>query len=334
MKHLKSAIKNPKWLAVVAAVVTFAACEALSEAQQPKKIRRIGILLSGSRNPIWGEAFRQALREVVYIDGQNVAFEYRNAEGKSERQAILARELVATSVDVLVAAGGNDVTGSLMRATKTIPIIMTAGSNPVARGLIASLARPGGNVTGITAGWDDLSGKRLELLKETIPKLLRVAVLWNSTYGHNTQWRASQVAAKSLKLELYSMQIQSTDDFKSAFNGTVKARSEALAVTQSSEIGTGIGQVIQLAIKHRLPAIYAIPEYSESGGLMAYGGSRSDLARHTAVYIDKILRGAKAAELPVEQPAKFEFVINLKTAKEIGFTVPPNVLARADKVIK
>ena len=177
---------NPKWVAVVAAVVVFATCGALSQAQQSKKIPRIGILLSGSRNPIWGEAFRQALREIGYIDGQTVGFEYRNAEGKNERQAVLARELVATRVDVLV-AGGNDVTGSLMRATKTIPIIMTAGSNPVARGLIASLARPGGNVTGITAGWDDLSGKRLELLKETIPKLLRVAVLWNSTYGHNTQ---------------------------------------------------------------------------------------------------------------------------------------------------
>lgn len=189
---------NQRIFVLALGALLFALCVPL-QAQQPKKIRRIGILLSGSRNPIWGEAFRQALREVVYIDGQNVAFEYRNAEGKSERQAILARELVATSVDVLVAAGGNDVTGSLMRATKTIPIIMTAGSNPVARGLIASLARPGGNVTGITAGWDDLSGKRLELLKETIPKLLRVAVLWNSTYGHNTQWRASQVAAKSLK---------------------------------------------------------------------------------------------------------------------------------------
>ena len=187
---------------------------------------------------------------------------------------------------------------------------------------------------GITAGWDDLSGKRLELLKETFPKTTRDAVLWNSTYGHSTQWKASQAAAKDLKLQLYSMKIQTLDDFEAAFREAIKAQSEALAVTQSSEIGTGIQRVIRLATKHRLPAIYAIPEYAESGGLIAYGGSRTDLARHAAVYVDKILKGAKAADLPVEQPTKFELVINLQTAKRIGVAVPPNVLARADRVIK
>ena len=305
-----------------------------AEAQQAKKVQRIGVLLSGSRTPIWGDAFRQALRELGYIDGQNIAIEYRTAEGRNKRQPELARELVAMKVDVLVAAGGNDVTDALMRATKSIPIVMTAGSNPVARGMISSLARPGANVTGITSNWDDLSGKRLELLKETLPKLARIAVLWSSSGERGTQWKASQAAAKQMNLQLHSMQIRTADDLEGAFKEAVKARSGAVAVTQSSEVGANIQRVIQLATKHRLPGIYAIPEYAEAGGLMAYGGSRSDLARRAAVYVDKILKGAKAAELPVEQPMKFEFVINLKTATQIGVTIPPNVLARANRVIK
>jgi putative tryptophan/tyrosine transport system substrate-binding protein len=304
------------------------------EAQQPKKVPRIGVLLSGSRTPVWGEAFRQALRELKYIEGQNIAIEYRNAEGRSQRQPEIARELVAMKVDVLISGGGNDVTGALMQATKSIPIVMTAGSNAVARGLISSLARPGGNVTGITSNWDDLSGKRLELLKEAIPKVSRIAVLWNSSGGRQTQWKASQTAAKEMNLQLHSMQIRTADDLENAFKDAVKARSGAVAVTQSSEVGANVQRVIQLATKHRLAAIYAIPEYAEAGGLMAYGGSRSDLARRAATYVDKILKGAKAAELPVEQPMKFEFIINLKAAKQIGLTIPPNVLARADKVIR
>jgi putative ABC transport system substrate-binding protein len=221
-----------------------------------------------------------------------------------------------------------------MQATKSIPIVMTAGSNAVGRGLIASLARPGGNVTGITSNWDDLSGKRLELLKETIPKLSRIAVLWNSSGGRQTQWKASQTAAKEMNLQLYSMQIRTADDLENVFTEAVKARSGAVAVTQSTEVGANIARVIQLASKHRLPAIYATPEYVDAGALMAYGGSRRDLARRAAVYVDKILKGAKAADLPVEQPTKFEFVVNLKTAKQIGLTIPPNVLARADRVIR
>jgi putative ABC transport system substrate-binding protein len=218
-------------------------------------------------------------------------------------------------VDLLIAGGGNDVTGALMQATKSIPIIMTAGSNPVERKMISSLARPGGNVTGITANWDDLSGKRLKLLKETIPKLSRIAVLWQSSSGRGTQWKASQAAAKQMNLQLHSMQIRASADLEGAFSAAVKARTGAVAVTQSPVLASDIQRVFQLATKHRLPAIYAIPEYAEAGGLMAYGGSRSDLARRAAVYVDKILKGAKAGELPVEQPAKFEFVINLKTAK-------------------
>jgi putative ABC transport system substrate-binding protein len=318
----------------VALGIAFAIAGAVAEAQQPKKILRIGVLLSGSRTPVWGEAFRQALRELGYIDGQNIAIEYRNADGRNDRQANLANELVAMKVDLLVAGGGNDVTRALMQATKSIPIVMTAGSNAVGRGLIASLARPGGNVTGITSNWDDLSGKRLEWLKETIPKLSRIAVLWNSSGGRQTQWKASQTAAKEMNLQLYSMQIRTADDLENVFTEAVKARSGAVAVTQSTEVGANIARVIQLASKHRLPAIYATPEYVDAGALMAYGGSRRDLARRAAVYVDKILKGAKAADLPVEQPTKFEFVVNLKTAKQIGLTIPPNVLARADRVIR
>jgi putative ABC transport system substrate-binding protein len=306
----------------------------VTQAQQPKKVPRIGILLSGSRTPVWGEAFRHALRDLGYIDGQSITIEYRNADGRNDRQRELAKELVAMNVDVLIAGGGNDVTGALMQATQSIPIVMTAGSNAVARGLISSLARPGGNVTGVTSNWDDLSGKRLELLKEGIPKVSRIAVLWNSSGGRQTQWKASQTAAKELNLQLHSMQIRAADDLEKAFKDAVKARSGAVAVTQSSEIGANIQRVIQLATNHRLPAVYGIPEYAEAGGLMAYGGSRSDLARRAATYVDKILKGAKAAELPVEQPMKFEFIINLKTAKQIGLTIPANLLVRADKVIR
>lgn len=209
-------------------------------AQQPANNPRIAVLLSGAQNPFWVDAFRKALRELGYIEGKNIAIEYRNAEGKSDRQMQLARELVAMKVDVLVAGGGNDVTRALMETTKSIPIVMTSGSNAVARGLISSLARPGGNVTGVTGNFDDLSGKRLELLKETIPELSRVAVLWNSTGGRQTQWQASQTAAKQLNLQLFSMQIHTADDLENAFKEAGKARIGAVAVTQSSEIGNDI----------------------------------------------------------------------------------------------
>ena len=305
-----------------------------ADAQHATKIPRVGVLVTGSGSNIWHDAFRQALRELGYIERQNIVIEYRSAEGRSARQPELARELVDMNVDVLVSGGGNDVTRALMQATKTIPIVMTAGSDAVARGLISSLARPGGNVTGLTSLWDDLTGKRLELLKDTIPNLSRVAVLWHSSGGQRTQWKASQTAARQLNLQLHSMEIHTAEDLESVFKEARKARSGAIAVTQSSEVGSNHQRVIVLASKHRLPAIYAIPEYSEVGGLMAYGGNRADLSRRAATYVDKILKGAKPAELPVEQPTKYELVINLKTAKQIGMIIPSQVLARADKVIK
>ena len=325
--------RNLARLTFAVSALLFGLCGSL-EAQQQTKAPRIGILLSGSRNPIGGDAFKKALHGLGYVEGKNIVIDYRNAAGDGRRQQQLAKELVALQPDILVASGGNDVTQALMSVTKAIPIIMTAGSNPVERGMVASLARPGGNVTGITASWDDLSGKRLELLKEILPELSRVAVLWNSTGGRQTQWKASQAAAKQLNLQLHSMEIRTADDLENAFREAIKARSGAVAVTQSSEIGANIGRVIALTIKHRLSSIYATPEHAEAGGLTAYGGSRTELARRAAVYVDKILKGAKPAELPVEQPTKFEFVMNLKTAKQIGLTIPPNVLARADRVIK
>ena len=288
----------------------------------------VRVLIPGTKH------FAKRCESLDILEGQNVAIEYRSAEGKNDRQPELARELVAMKVDVLVSGGGNDVTRALMQATKTVPIVMTAGSDAVGRGLISTLARPGGNVTGLTSLWDDLSGKRLELLKETLPKLSRVAVLWHSSGGRRTQWNASQAAAQQLNLQLHSMEIHTAEDLEKVFKEAVKARSGAVAVTQTSEVGSNHERVIELASKYRLPAIYAIPEYAEAGGLMAYGGNRSDLSRRAAVYVDKILKGAKPAELPVEQPTKFELVINLKTAKQIGVTIPPGVLARADKVIR
>jgi putative ABC transport system substrate-binding protein len=237
-------------------------------------------------------------------------------------------------VDVLISGGGNDVTRALMQATKTVPIVITAGSDAVGRGLISSLARPGGNVTGLTSVEDDLTGKRLELLKDTVPKLSRVAVLWHSSRGRQTQWKANQAAAQQLNLQLHSMEIHTAEDLENVFKEAVMARSGAVAVTQTSEVASNHRQVIDLTSKHRLPAIYAVPDYAEAGGLLAYGGSRSDLSRGAAVYVDKILKGATAGELPVEQPTKFELVVNLKTAKQIGLTIPPGVLARANRVIK
>ena len=328
----KSKIKNRKWMGLFALFMTLVGARA--EAQESKKIPRVGVLVTGSGSYTWHEAFRQALRELGYTEGRNIVIDYRSAKGQNDRQAELANELVKMKMDVLVSGGGNDVTRALMQATKSVPIAMTAGSDAVGRGLISSLARPGGNVTGLTSLWDDLTGKRLELLKNTIPKLTRVSVLWHSSGGRRTQWNASQAAAQQLNLQLHSMEIHTAEDLENVFKEAVKARSGAVAVTQTSEVGSNHERVIELASKHQLPAIYAIPEYAESGGLMAYGGNRSDLSRRAAVYVDKILKGAKPAELPVEQPTKFELVINLKTAKQIGLAIPPNVLARADKVIK
>jgi putative tryptophan/tyrosine transport system substrate-binding protein len=320
-----------KILALLFANIILASSQ-LAEAQ-PKKVPLIGILDSGTSSASAGriESFRQALRELGYVEGQNIAIEYRFADGKSDRFPELAAALVTAKADVLVAAGGNSTTRALKQASKTIPIVMTSGSDAVDGGLVSSLARPGGNVTGLTSLYDDLSGKRLELLKETVPKLSRVGVLWA---GGGNQWRAIQAAARDLHLQVHSMEIRNDNDYEGAFKEAIKARSGALTVTTNTPFVPNRKRITDLATKHRLPTMYAARSYVETGGLMYYGPSASDLYRRAAVYVDKILKGARPADLPVEQPVKFEFIVNLKAARQIDLTIPPNVLARADRVIK
>ena len=305
-------------------------------AQQPTKGPTIGFLsggFSGSNRGI--EQFQRALRELGYVEGKNITFEYRYAEDKPDRSPALAAELIRLKVDVIVAGGTGD-TLAAKNATRTIPIVfLEEVSDPVASGLVDSLARPGGNITGFTTIAAVLAGKRLELLKETIPKLSRVAVLWDpKAPGNAPQWKESQLAARQLGLQLYSMEVSSADKYESAFKEAIKARSAALAVTRHRLANTHLKRIADLATKHRLPAIYTRGDFVVSGGLMSYGADEVEPFRRAAVMVDKILKGTKPADLPVERSTKFEFVINLKTAKQIGLTIPPNVLARADKVIK
>jgi putative tryptophan/tyrosine transport system substrate-binding protein len=312
-----------------------ATCSAV-EAQQPSKLPKIGFLrarLVASGTSLDG--LLRELRTLGYVDGRNVAFEFRSADNSLDRLPALADELVRLKVDLLVAAATVE-TLAAKNATTTIPIVaLSLGTNPVASGLVESLAHPGGNITGFTALGTDLAGKRLELLKETIPKLTRAAVLWNPKEANGPQyWKESQLSARELGLQLHSMQVSSADKFDSAFKEAIKAGSTALSVTQGTFINSYRKQITDLAAKHRLPAMYTREDSVDDGGLMSYGPDQAEAYKRVAIIIDKILKGAKAADLPVEQPTKFELIINLKTAKQIGLTIPPNVLARADKVIK
>jgi ABC-type uncharacterized transport system substrate-binding protein len=307
-----------------------------AEAQQPTKIPRIGYLVSAfpSSTPARIEAFRQGLREVGYVEGKNIIIEFRYAEGKFDRLPALAAELVRLKVDVVVTTGAL-VTRAAKEATGAIPIVMANDTDPVSNGFVASLARPSGNITGLSTLAPELSGKRLELLKEIVPELSRVAVLGTSTGPGNAQTlREVELAAGVLKVQIQYLDVLGPKDIETAFRAASKARADAVLLLASSVFTSQRTQVADLAAKNRLPAVYAQPEYVESGGLMTYGPSMTDLFRRAATYVDKILKGANPADLPVEQPIKFEFVINLKTAKQIGLTIPPNVLVRADKVIK
>ena len=308
----------------------------LAEAQQPKKVPRIGFLGSSvSASPARIEAFRQGLRELGYVEGKNIVIEWRYAEGKPERTSELATELVRLKVDLIVSAGGAPTTRAAKEATVTIPIVMAQDGDPVGTGFVASLARPGGNITGLSTLHPEISGKQLELLKETVPRLSRVAVLGTSTRpGTAQQLRETELAAEAFGVKLQYLDILSPKDFEAAFQAAAKGRAEAVLVLGGPLFTFQRTQVVDLAVKNRLPAIYPSPEFVEAGGLMTYSVSRTDLHRRAATYVDKILKGAKPADLPVEQPMKFEFVINLKAAKQIGLTIPPNVLVRADKVIK
>ena len=307
-----------------------------SDAQQTGKVYRVGRLsgsLSSSTFSI--DAIRRELRELGYVEGKNIVFELRYAEEKPERLAPLADELVRLKVELIIAGGQNDAL-TAKKATQTIPIVFSdAISDPVALGLVDSLARPGGNMTGFTSMADVLAGKRLELLKEAIPKLSRVAVV-RVTASDESQWKESQRAARQLGLQLHFMELGSPDAYESAFKEAIKAGSTALAVTRHrlSQSNANQKRIIALAAKYRLPAISYREDFVELGGLMSYGADEVEPFKRVAAMIDKILKGAKPADIPVEQSSKFELIINLKAAKQIGVTVPPNVLARADRVIR
>jgi putative ABC transport system substrate-binding protein len=307
------------------------------DAQQPAKVPRIGYLTntSLSGNAARTEAFRQGLRELGYVDGKNIVIEWRYLEGKPDRLLSLAAELVRLKVDIIVTAGPL-ATRAAKEGTSTIPVVMAQDPDPVGNGFVASLARPGGNITGLSRLAPELSGKRLELLKEIIPKLSRVAVFGTSTQPGSAQMiREVELAAKAFGVKLQYLDLLSPKDIETAFREAGKGRADGVLMLVAGGVaGAHRTEIVELAVKSRLPVIYSGREYLEAGGLISYGVSITDLDRRAATYVDKILKGAKPADLPVEQPIKFEFIVNLRAAKQIGLTIPPNVLARADKVIK
>jgi putative ABC transport system substrate-binding protein len=280
------------------------------------------------------EAFRQGLRELGYVEGKNIVVERRYAEGKQDRLSALAAELVRLKIDI-IATGSPSATRSAKQATSTIPIVMLADDDPVGSGFVASLARPGGNITGLATLAPELSGKRLELLKEIIPKLSRVAVLGTSTIPGNAEsLRETELAAGAFSVKVQYVDIRGPKDIEASFRAAGKDRADGVLVLQSPVINSQRTHFADLAVKYRLPAIFPQSEFVEGGGLMYYGANTADLFRRAATYVDKILKGAKPADLPVERPTKFELIVNLKAAKQIGLTIPPNVLVRADRVIR
>jgi putative ABC transport system substrate-binding protein len=339
----KSKIQNLKWVGVVSITLTFVFGGAVAAAQQPKKVPRIGYLSNIDRasDSARAEAIRLALRELGYIEGQNIATEYRYAEGKRERLPELAAELVRLKVDSIVVAGGGGPILAAVNTTKSIPIIMVGGGvDPVAAGFVDTLARPGGNVTGITNLTGELGGKRLELLKESVPKLARVAFLHDpaslaTPASAREMKEVLPLAARGLGLTLQTWEVRSADDFDKVFAAMGKQRPDGLYVSGAgSVLRANRKRIVGFALKSRLPSMYQTREYVDAGGLMYYGADVAESYRRVAYFVDKILKGAKPADLPVEQPTKFELVINLKTAKQIGLTIPPEVLARASRLIK
>jgi putative tryptophan/tyrosine transport system substrate-binding protein len=313
----------------------FALCLS-AEAQQAAKVPRIGVLAAPTASVFSSriEVFRQGLRDLGYLEGKKISLEYRYAEGKLDRLPHLAAELVHLKVDVILTAG-EFATLAAKNATRTIPIVFAVTEDAVESGLVSSLARPGGNATGLTVLAAELGGKRLELLKESFPKVARVAFLWPSGGPRgNVPFTEMEATAKALGLKLQSLPVRGLDDFEPAFEAAKREGAHALVTTPTAVINAQRDRIVDFAAKNRLPAMYAGPEFVEAGGLMSYAPSYTDLYRRAATFVDKILKGTKPADLPVEQPKKFEFIINLKAAKQIGLTIPPNVLARADKVIR
>ena len=308
----------------------------LAHAQQSTEAPRIGILIGSSRSAMAArnDAFLQGLRELGYVEGKNIIIEWRSADGKFDRLPALAAELVRLKMRVIV-SHGPAVTGPLKQATSTIPIVMGADTDPVDSGFAASLAQPGGNITGLATLSPEIAGKQLELLKEVVPKLTHAAVLGNLTNpGNIHELKETELAAGTFGVQIRFFNVQGPKDIDSAFGAVSKGQAQAIVVLGNPVLNRHRTQVIELAAKTRLPATYARPEFVEAGGLMNYGASYNDLFRRAATYVDKILKGAKPANLPIEQPTKFELVINLKTAQKIGLAIPPNVLARADRVIR
>jgi putative ABC transport system substrate-binding protein len=326
---------NKKITLLALSAMLLALCYSASAQQLAKKVPRIGFLSIASPSVISGriEAFRQGLRELGYVEGKNIVIEYRDAEGKLDRLPDLVAEMIRLRVDVIL-SGGGQVTRAAKEATRTMPIVMATDSDPVGNGFIASLARPGGNITGLSSLAPELSGKQLELLKEILPRLSRIAVLGNSTNPGSAQaLKETELAAGALEVQLQYLDLVDPKDIEAALRNASKGRADAVFVLPSAVATAQRKQIAELAIKNRLPAIYS-REFVDAGGFMSYGVNTPDLFKRAAIYVDKILKGAKPADLPVEQPTKFELVINLKTAKQIGLTIPPNVLARADRVIK
>jgi ABC-type uncharacterized transport system substrate-binding protein len=314
----------------------FALCASAQAQQQAKKGGRVGFLSVTFASAISDrvEAFRQGLRELGYVEGKNIIVEWRYAQDNLDRPWELAAELVRLKVDVIVTAGPQ-ATRSAMEATATIPVVMAQDNDPIGSGVVASLARPGGNVTGLSLLAPEISGKQLELLKEIVPKVSRVAVLANSSRpGTAQELREMEVAASTLGVRLHILSVLSAKDIETAFRSARNGRDEAVVELTNAILLSQRTKVLELAINSRLPVISNSSTFVEAGGLMSYGASLADNYRRAATYVDKILKGARPADLPVEQPKKFEFIINLKTAKQIGLTIPPNVLARADRVIR
>jgi putative ABC transport system substrate-binding protein len=338
--NLKSKIENPKWVGIFAIVFTFVLGGGVAWAQQPKKVSRIGYLSSqgSASDSARSEALRQALRALGYIEGQNIASEYRYAEGKQDRLPALAAELVRLKVDIIVVAGADNTIRAAKNATKTIPIVMMgAGLDPVEAGYVESLARPGGNVTGITNLSPGLGGKRLELLKEAVPKVARVALLYDSATPDSVHEvkEVLPVAAGALGLTLRSWEVRAAEDFDKVFAAISKWRPDGLYVSGGGPLMvTNRKRTVGFALKSRLPSVSGGITFVDAGGLMSYGTDSADSYRRVATYVNKILKGAKPADLPVEQPTKFGLAINLKTAKQIGVTIPQSLLYRADRVLR
>jgi putative ABC transport system substrate-binding protein len=335
VRWLDSFSDNLKSVGLVAFAIAFALCGAAADAQQPKKLARIcyiGNTVSLTAEMI--KPFQQRLREIGYIEGQNVIIDYRYYEGQIERLPDLAAEFVRLNCDVIVTQG-TEAAQAAKNVIKTIPVVMAFGADAVKRGIVADLARPGGNITGLTDMGTEIYGKRLELLKETVPKLSRVAFLWSPTNpdGPN-QVKDTEPVARFLRVGLQSLEVKEPDDFEGAFQAATKKRAQALMLGGGGLFGGHRKRIVELAAKNRLPAMYPSVTYVETGGLMFYGEDRSEMFRRAAEIVDKILKGTKPADIPVERPKKFDLVINLKAAKQIGFTVPPEVLARASRIIR